>query len=114
MSFFCAIDMTKVCTKYKQDAGQHPNLDGGQPFSFGRVGCDVVENVDQDQEERDEQGHASCKAKSNQIEHNSFIALAQACRVLMHKLSVDKKGGRYYMSRFFFRGYLRRGRNGGK
>ena len=40
--------------------------------------------------------------------------LAQACRVLMHKLSADKKGGRYCMTRFFLRGYLRSGRSGSK
>ena len=42
------------------------------------------------------------------------FVLAQACWVLMHKLSADKKGGRYCMSRFFLRGYLRSGGSGSK
>ena len=32
--------------------------------------------------------------------------LAQACRVLMHKLTTDNKGGRHCMSRFFLRSGL--------
>ena len=49
-----------------------------------------------------------------QIDSKIPNLLAQACRVLMHKLSTDKKGGRYCMSRFFLRGYLRSGRSGSK
>ena len=46
---------------------------------------------------------------------NSFaLILPQACWVLMHKLSADKKRGRYCMSRFFLRGYLRSGGSGSK
>ena len=52
-----------------------------------------------------------------QFEFRAFLTrtkMAQACRVLMHKLSADKKGGRYGMSRFFFWGCLKSGRSGRK
>ena len=38
-----------------------------------------------------------------------MLLLAQACRIFMHKISADKKGGRHCMSRFFLRCYLRSG-----
>ena len=42
----------------KEDAGQHPHLDSGEALSFGWVGVDVVEDVDEDKEESDKQRHA--------------------------------------------------------
>lgn len=45
--------------KYKQDASQHPDLNGRESFGFGRVCVDVIEDVDEDKEEGDEQSHAA-------------------------------------------------------
>jgi hypothetical protein len=49
-----------VLTKYEENASQHPDLYSSEPFSLGRVGGDIVEDVDQHQEESDEEGHAPC------------------------------------------------------
>ena len=43
----------------KENAGQHPNLDGSEALSLGGVGVDVVEDIDKDEEEGDEQRHAT-------------------------------------------------------
>lgn len=48
-----------IFTKDEENACQHPDLDGRQSFSFRRVCRDVVEDVDQDQEEGDQQSHAT-------------------------------------------------------
>ena len=50
--------------------------------------------------------------QEKKLARKEVYILAQACGVLMHKLSADKKGGRHCMSRFFLRGYLRNGRSG--
>ena len=41
----------------EEDAGEHPGLDGGEALGLGRVGGHGVEDVDQDEEEGDQQGH---------------------------------------------------------
>ena len=48
----------RECAEDKEDAGEHPGLDGGEPLGLGRVGRHRVEDVDQDEEEGDQQGHA--------------------------------------------------------
>ena len=50
-----------LLTKDKQDAGQHPNFDCRQTLSLGRVGRNVVKDVDEDKEQCDEQSHSSYK-----------------------------------------------------
>jgi hypothetical protein len=47
-------------TEDEEDAREHPDLDGGEALSFRRVGGDVVEDVDQDQEQGDQESHAAC------------------------------------------------------
>ena len=47
-------------TEDKENASQHPDLYSSESFSLGRVGGDIVEDVDQHQEEGDEEGHAPC------------------------------------------------------
>ena len=47
----------KKLTKNKKYADQHPDLYCSQSFSLGRVGGDVVEDVDQHQEQGDQEGH---------------------------------------------------------
>ena len=49
-----------IFTEHKQDAGQHPYFNGGESLSFGRVGGDIVEDVDQHQEQCYQQRHATC------------------------------------------------------
>ena len=49
-----------VRTKHKENASQHPDLYSSESLSLGRVGGDIVEDVDQHQEEGDEEGHAPC------------------------------------------------------
>ena len=65
-------------------------------------------------EEEDEEDEAQAGSKKGGISCHKRVRkiLARACRVLMHKLSADDKGGRHCMSRFFLRGYLRSGRSG--
>ena len=46
-----------ILTEYKEDACEHPDLDGGESLGLGRVGRDVVEDVDQHEEQCDEQRH---------------------------------------------------------
>ena len=46
-------------TEYKKDASQHPYLDSGETLGLRRVGRDVVENVDEDEEERYEKRHST-------------------------------------------------------
>jgi hypothetical protein len=48
---------THESPKHKEDAGEHPGLYCCQTLSLGGVGGDGVEDVDQDQEQGDEQGH---------------------------------------------------------
>ena len=48
-----------LITKNEEDAGQHPDLDGRQTLGLGRVGRDVVEDVDEDEEEGDQERHAA-------------------------------------------------------
>ena len=45
--------------KYKQDASQHPDFNGCESFGFGRVCVDVIEDVDEDKEDSDEDGHST-------------------------------------------------------
>ena len=45
--------------KDKEDAGDDPSWDGGQPFDVWWVCGDVGEDVDQDEEEGHQQGHPS-------------------------------------------------------
>ena len=47
----------KKLTKNKKYADQHPDLYCSQSFSLGRVGGDIVEDVDQHQEQGDQEGH---------------------------------------------------------
>ena len=47
----------KSLTEYEQDTGQHPDFNGCQPLGFRRIGCDIVENVYQNQEQGDQQSH---------------------------------------------------------
>ena len=42
----------------KENTGQHPHLDSSEALSFGGVGVDIVEYVDEDEEEGDQQRHA--------------------------------------------------------
>ena len=49
----------RYITEDKEDAREHPYLDGREPLGLGGVGRDVVEDVDQHEEERDQEGHAS-------------------------------------------------------
>ena len=44
----------KSLTEYKQDTGQHPDFNGCQPLGLRRIGCDIVENVYQNQEKGDQ------------------------------------------------------------
>ena len=44
-------------SKHEEDTGQHPYLNGCQTLCLGTVGVDIVEDVDQDKEERDEESH---------------------------------------------------------
>ena len=50
------------------DAGHDPRLDGREALGLGRVGRDGVEDVDQDEEERDQQGHPSWRNANKLIE----------------------------------------------
>jgi hypothetical protein len=45
--------------EHKDDAGNHPSLDGGQPLGLRRVGLDRVEDVDQDEKDGDEKCHST-------------------------------------------------------
>ena len=45
-------------TKHEENACEHPDFYGRQALGLGRVGGDVVENVDQDQEQRNQQSHS--------------------------------------------------------
>ena len=45
--------------EYKENAGQHPNLDSSEALSLGGVSVDIVEDIDKDKEEGDEQRHAA-------------------------------------------------------
>ena len=49
-----------LLTKDKENASQHPDLYSSKSLGLGRVGGDVVEDVDQHQEEGDEESHATC------------------------------------------------------
>ena len=42
---------------YMDDTGHHPGLHGSQTLGLGSVGSDRVEDVDQDEEQGDQQGH---------------------------------------------------------
>ena len=44
--------------EHVDDAGHHPGLHRGQTLRLGGVGCDWVENVDQDEEQSDQESHA--------------------------------------------------------
>ena len=46
-----------LLTKYKENAGQHPDLYSSEAFSLGRVGGDIIEDVDEDKEQSDEERH---------------------------------------------------------
>ena len=46
-------------SEHEEDASQHPDLDGGETLGLGRVGVDVVEDVDENEEEGDEESHAA-------------------------------------------------------
>ena len=46
-------------TKDKENACQHPYLNSSEGLRLGRVGGDVVEDVDQHQEQRYQQRHAT-------------------------------------------------------
>ena len=48
-------------TKHKEYAGQHPGLNCCQSLSLGSVGSHVVEDVDQNQEQRHKQSHPTCQ-----------------------------------------------------
>ena len=39
--------MHLILTEDKEDAGEHPDLDGGEALGLGRVRSDVVKDVDQ-------------------------------------------------------------------
>ena len=41
-------------TENEKDASEHPYLDGREALGLGRVGRDVVEDVDEHEEQRDE------------------------------------------------------------
>ena len=45
--------------EHVDDAGHHPGLHRGQTLSLGGVGCDWVENIDQDEEQSDQESHAT-------------------------------------------------------
>ena len=45
--------------EHVDDAGHHPGLHRGQALRLGGVGCDRVENVDQDEEQSHQESHAS-------------------------------------------------------
>lgn len=47
----------------EKNARQHPYFYGRQSFGFGRVGRDVIEDVYQDEKERDQKGHSTCIRK---------------------------------------------------
>ena len=46
-------------SEHEEDAGKHPDFDGGEALGLGRVGVDVIEDVDEDKEESDEESHAA-------------------------------------------------------
>ena len=46
-------------SKDVDDTGHYPRLYGRQTLSLGGIGCDGVEDVDQDKEQGDQQRHAT-------------------------------------------------------
>ena len=55
-----------ILTEDEEDACEHPDLDGGESLGLGRVGRDVVEDVDQHEEQRDQQRHPTWKRLRDQ------------------------------------------------
>ena len=54
--------------KHEDDAGDHPRLDGGQALGLRAVGLDRVEDVDQDEEDRHQEGHPTGDHLENGID----------------------------------------------
>ena len=48
-----------MSTKNKENASQHPYLYSCEAFSLGRVGVDIVEDVDEDKEQGNKEGHST-------------------------------------------------------
>ena len=54
--------------EHEDDAGDDPRLDGGQALRLRAVGLDRVEDVDQDQEDRHQEGHPTGDHLENGID----------------------------------------------